>query len=148
MSFQLMATASSVLATALIVGPAGFNQPTSGDSTEQRQTVFPVTPQDVAAENEVMKYYPHTALLGGIQGVANLSCRLGEPVDCQVMSESPPGVGFGAAALKLAGLFHAIPSTAPFTTDGRLQRTFSFCTHPATISPNPFGRPHVVSNPD
>lgn len=47
-------------------------------------------------------------------GNAAMSCvvRLDQRLeDCQVISETPPGMGFGAAALRLSGQYRALPPT-------------------------------------
>ena len=46
---------------------------------------------------------------------------LGTLKDCRVISETPPGKGFGAAALGLAGAFQLMPVVdGQSATDGRI----------------------------
>jgi len=48
--------------------------------------------------------YPEHAAARGLAGQATLRCRIsdiGRPVKCTVHSETPPGEGFGKAAMKL-----------------------------------------------
>ena len=62
-------------------------------------------PMDVS---DYLRAYPPAALKGALSGRAVVSCGVsskGEPVDCQVVSEEPQGLGFGDAALKLARFY-------------------------------------------
>ena len=52
--------------------------------------------------------WPVQALQRGAGGEATIQCRVnfeGALDDCAVISESPPGIGFGDAALRLAPMF-------------------------------------------
>jgi TonB family protein len=63
---------------------------------------------------DVMRVYPGEALRAGLSGAAVLHCQVkatGDLSDCAVLSETPAGAGFGAAALKLAPLFEARAQT-------------------------------------
>jgi protein TonB len=64
--------------------------------------------------DEMARYYPDSAIRREISGVATLNCSVtasGTVRDCQVIGETPPAAGFGAAALKLAKLFKMAPQT-------------------------------------
>ncbi len=59
---------------------------------------------------EIGRRYPAAARGKGRNGAAMLDCLIGEDGalrDCRVASETPAGLGFGRAALKLAPLFRA-----------------------------------------
>lgn len=61
---------------------------------------------------DLTSVYPAKALHDGVEGQATLRCTTeadGRLADCSVGAESPPGYGFGAAALKLADKFRAEP---------------------------------------
>lgn len=67
---------------------------------------------------EVGRYYPARAERMGTSGLAKMTCQVaadGRVRDCQVISETPAGEGFGEAALKLAGFFQM----SPMMEDGR-----------------------------
>lgn len=62
--------------------------------------------------SELMRAYPDEALRRGIGGTANLRCSVrvgGTLTDCMVISESPPGQGFGQAGLDLTRHFRMSP---------------------------------------
>jgi hypothetical protein len=62
------------------------------------------------------RLFPEEAAKAGFKtGVATLACGVahgGALTDCQVESESPPGLGFGKAALAIAGVLMMNPWTA------------------------------------
>ena len=67
---------------------------------------------------DLRRVYPPAARRHGIEGKAWIECKVtkeGDLADCQVLAETPPGVGFGAAALQMAGAFNMRPPTK----DGR-----------------------------
>lgn len=62
-----------------------------------------------------LEFYPVEALRDAVPGAATLRCRVSERgvLDrCLVLSESPEGRGFGAAALRLARYYRASPRHA------------------------------------
>ncbi len=63
---------------------------------------------------QMTRYYPEAAMENSVSGRVVLSCSVtasGGVSNCQVMSETPTGQGFAAAALKLAGFFKLSPRT-------------------------------------
>ena len=59
-----------------------------------------------------MDVYPKRARDLGVEGTAVMKCRVlqnGRLKDCAVVSETPPGFGFGQAELKLAPYFLMTP---------------------------------------
>jgi periplasmic protein TonB len=60
-------------------------------------------------------YFPPTALQTGVQGSAVINCDIDGDrhlQDCHVVSENPPGLGYGQKALELAHQFTMKPSAA------------------------------------
>ena len=58
-------------------------------------------------------YYPQNAAMRGITGMVVLECIVsakGAVPNCRVLSETPPGLGFGEAAIQMAGLFKMKPA--------------------------------------
>jgi protein TonB len=63
---------------------------------------------------QMTRYYPEIAMENGVSGKVVLNCGVtasGGVANCQVLSETPAGQGFAAAALKLAGFFRMSPRT-------------------------------------
>lgn len=63
---------------------------------------------------EMARFYPDRAVRMEVEGRATLSCEVtdaGAVAACQVTSETPADMGFGAAALKLAKYFRMSPQT-------------------------------------
>jgi TonB family protein len=64
---------------------------------------------------EMTAAYPAAALKANLAGSAVVECAVqgdGLLADCAVVSETPPGAGFGAAAMALAGKFQ-MPAKSP-----------------------------------
>lgn len=62
--------------------------------------------------DEMARYYPDSAMRRDVSGLATLGCVVavnGTVRDCVVISESPAGEGFGAAALKVSRFFRMKP---------------------------------------
>ena len=62
----------------------------------------------------LMRAYPDRAITAGVTGSATLSCAVrvnGTLTDCQVVSETPGGYGFGRAATRLSRDFRMSPRT-------------------------------------
>jgi protein TonB len=64
--------------------------------------------------DELARAYPDRALRLNIEGRASMRCTVtaaGAVTDCQITSETPDNMGFGAAALKLSRYFRMSPQT-------------------------------------
>lgn len=62
---------------------------------------------------DMARVYPRVAMRKQISGQARLVCRLkadGRLTDCEATEETPAGMGFGEASLKLAAFFRMAPS--------------------------------------
>jgi TonB family protein len=63
---------------------------------------------------DVSRFYPPFSTMLGLSGQVRLGCTVqstGVLKDCSVLSETPTGFGFGAAALGMAPLFQMKPQT-------------------------------------
>jgi TonB family protein len=67
----------------------------------------------LATRQETAAVYPREALKQGVDGRVFMACDVtvkGRVTDCKVTSETPAGMGFGAAALKLASKYRLKPT--------------------------------------
>lgn len=65
--------------------------------------------------NDMARHYPRAAMVKGLSGRATITCRIlakGRLTDCNVIDETPVGMGFGAAAVRLAPYFQMTTTTA------------------------------------
>jgi TonB family protein len=111
--------------------------------------------------HELMMVWPADALKAGVTGAATIRCRVtvrGVLYDCYVEKETPPGVGFGAAALALTPQLLMKPATkngvavesgvgipinfasgysmapdAPWASEKNLEGTREILSHPAWL---------------
>jgi TonB family protein len=63
---------------------------------------------------DLARYYPFIGQYLNLEGRAVISCTVtstGDLSNCSTASETPPGLGFGDAALKMSGLFKMKPQT-------------------------------------
>jgi outer membrane biosynthesis protein TonB len=84
----------------------------------------------VSARAAILAYYPADAKSKGVEGTATLGCRRTEDgayISCALLSEAPAGMGFGAAALAIAG-------AAKGETSVRIPRAYAEVSHPVTFS--------------
>lgn len=88
---------------------------------QQLSRVVPPPAADIITQPEwvrrpnsetVSRFYPSQAMQRGIEGSTRLSCRVnvsGRLVGCIVLSETPSGYGFGAAAIRLVSTLRMRP---------------------------------------
>ena len=65
--------------------------------------------------NDMAGLYPRAAMAKELSGRAAIVCRIlanGRLTDCNVVEETPAGLGFGAAAIRLAPYFQMTTTTA------------------------------------
>lgn len=90
-------------------GPAA-QTPAAGLAAFQRSPNWSRRP----TVEDLVKVYPPEAVKAKVEGDVVLGCHVtatGALADCSVLRETPEGAGFGAAALKLTGLFEAREQT-------------------------------------
>ncbi|MET0182079.1 MAG: energy transducer TonB [Caulobacterales bacterium] len=79
---------------------------------------------------EFERYYPERAAERGRSGQVILDCLVGAggEIACAVLSETPPGWGFGAAALRISRYFEMAPQMADGqpTAGGHVRVPISF----------------------
>lgn len=90
----------------------------------------------------IAQYYPELAMLLNLSGRALLSCQVettGRLRACTVPTESPQGLGFGAAALKLAPHFEMTPRmvNGKPAAGGDVQIPIRFVLPPPLRAPEP-----------
>jgi TonB family protein len=74
--------------------------------------VVDVASDEESANGDFVAVWPALAYQTGAQGLVRLSCKVdahGLAEACQVVSETPAGKGFGAAALELRPTFKLVP---------------------------------------
>lgn len=60
------------------------------------------------------RYYPDRAQRNNVEGSTSLKCLVtskGQLVNCEVLSETPSDMGFGAASQQMAKIFRLKPMT-------------------------------------
>lgn len=110
------ATGPAVTLTQLIPNPTP-----AGTGTTPTEAVPPgppvITDPDWVRKptsEALMRAYPERAIQANVTGSATLSCTVrvnGTLTDCQVLSETPGGYGFGRAATRLSRDFRMSPRT-------------------------------------
>ncbi len=122
-----VATLPTPLSDDIDKGKTAVDVPVTLDPGTTTRQVDPITgPAVIGRPNwvrvpgpkEFSKYYPEMAMTQGLSGTVNLRCTVaanGSVGNCQVVSETPSGKGFGKAAQKLARYFQMTPQTQ----DGR-----------------------------
>lgn len=71
-------------------------------------------PSQLPSREDLVRVFPAKASAEKQDGKATMLCRVlrdGSLADCRVVSEAPPGYGFGQAAIALASKFRARPAT-------------------------------------
>lgn len=86
-------------------GAAPDEQPESPAAASAPQSVEIRDPVWLARPRHPERRYPAQAFAAGVEGQVELDCLVGADgrLACEILSETPPDWGFGAAALELAG---------------------------------------------
>jgi TonB family protein len=116
----------------------------------------PAAPAHAAAaapeSDAVLIFYPAAARAAGTEGKATIRCSRDEHlalVNCSLVSETPTGQGFGAAALAMAAQSKSNPKVdiPEMKTEASADVTIQFALHPPTVTPDITRMAHVVTNP-
>lgn len=105
------------------------------------------------SEEDILNAWPAAARAARVTGKVKLECLItakGAVEDCRVVSEDPPGQGFGAAALGLTPLFvftPAIRAGAPVAAQGVLPIDFRSAEPGGLPDPPGFVRPELAKGP-
>lgn len=94
---------------------AGPTPPLRSTAPKDRKSVI-INPDwaELPSGDDIARFYPEHAQANGISGKAVISCSVtaeGALTDCTVVSETPPGEDFGAAAVRMAAVFRMKPKT-------------------------------------
>ena len=119
------------------------------ESDLQNQSGKPAAPRIVSGLDAatLARFYPADAEKRGVEGFVTVAVTLdqeGHATDAQILSETPPDMGFGAAASSLSyGLVYSNPTRAPvvfrfavkFALDGARSSASSAATTDSTHPP-------------
>ncbi|HEY2706421.1 MAG TPA: energy transducer TonB [Caulobacteraceae bacterium] len=102
------------------------------------------------AENPALVFYPPAARAAGVEGQAKISCARNAHLalkDCKLVSESPAGQGFGAAALAMAAKAtdNLKIDNPELATRPPAEIEINFGLHPPGIAPDVTGVAHLIT---
>lgn len=112
-------------------------------SAAQAQVIVNPDWAKIPSGERVSRYYPDDAIDRSVSGRVTLLCLVaanGWLRDCEVESESPIGMGFGAAGLAMAGEFRMKPQTV----DGKPVDGTAVRIPLVLVAPSPSAR-HVIT---
>jgi len=92
-------------------------------------------------EDPSAAYYPAAARAAGVEGSATIRCSRDEHlalIRCTLVSETPTGQGFGAAALAMAARSPENPKVdlPALKSEASADTTLRFTLHPAKVAPD------------
>ena len=99
-----------------------------------------------------MVFYPAAAKAAGVEGSATIRCSRNEHlalVNCSLVSETPTGQGFGAAALAMAAQSQDNPKVdiPAMKTEASADTVLRFSLHPPAITPDITVMAHTMNTP-
>jgi TonB family protein len=102
------------VATLAAAGAAHAIQPTPNvPSTATQTLMLQIVKGPTSSDFE--RYFPYRAARDDVSGKVKMACiatEKGALSNCRILTEAPPGYGFGQAAKDMAGLFRVKPTTA------------------------------------
>ncbi|THD53711.1 TonB family protein [Phenylobacterium sp.] len=111
----MFAAAAPPEAPASTVSPLTVKAPPPG-KLPPADAVVDIASDDESASGDFVAVWPALAYQTGAEGRVRLNCKVdthGLAETCHVVSESPAGKGFGAAALELRPTFKLVPRKGP-----------------------------------
>ena len=111
---------AAVLASSLLMLPSGaFAQvqestPPADDLSQKPSIITRPDWEIIPTGRQISAVFPPRALFQSVGGRAVMRCKVlasGKLTQCEIVSETPPGYGFGAAVLKLSTKFRMRPRT-------------------------------------
>ncbi len=147
------------LASALVLASAAAHAQADHPATAPAPAAPPlsaplpasVTRPQINLTDPVLAFYPAAAKAAGVEGQAVIRCKRDEHlalVACTLVSEDPPGQGFGAAALAMAAKSPQNPRL--FLKDAAAEpssdTTIQFVLRPPYITPDITRMAHIVKS--
>ena len=147
------------LASALVLASAAAHAQADHPATAPAPAAPPlsaplpasVTRPQINLTDPVLAFYPAAAKAAGVEGQAVIRCKRDEHlalVACTLVSEDPPGQGFGAAALAMAAKSPQNPRL--FLKDAAAEpssdTTIQFVLRPPYITPDVTRMAHIVKS--
>jgi TonB-like protein len=137
------------LAAAFAWTPALADPPPAAPRPAPTASTAVAAPDPAAA---VLAFYPPAAKAAGVEGQAVISCGHNAHLalkGCTIVSETPPGQGFGEAALAMAA---KSPDNPKLNLEDEAakppqQLTVAFYLHPPSISPDITRMGHTLTTP-
>jgi TonB family protein len=132
------------------VACAALTSPALADPAPAPSTATPAPP--AAPPSPSLAFYPPQAKAAGVEGEAKIQCSRSLHLaleGCTLLSETPAGQGFGAAALAMAA---KSPDNPKITLDDAGLRkprpiTVTFSLHPPRVSPDLTEPGHLIARP-
>jgi TonB family protein len=151
-----LALAAIVAAGGILLGtPAARADPPPAPAAAHpavAHAATPAAPAPAAQPDPSAVYYPAAARAAGVEGSATVRCSRNEHlalVNCSLVSETPTGQGFGAAALAMAALSKENPKVdlPELKTQASADTVLRFSLHPPSVTPDITLMAHVMSTP-
>jgi len=116
---SLVCAAGLAVASCTAVGTQPLDAPAHTTPVANSTVQLPAWAEAIPSSADILRAYPLGAMEAGVEGMVRLRCTVlaDRHVECVVSDETPSGLGFGPAALKLAPLF-VIRSDHPKSAPG------------------------------
>jgi hypothetical protein len=145
--------AALILAGALAARPPlAHADPAAGAPAPPPKAATPPPKPAPKPDDTFLVFYPPAARAAGVEGQATVKCSRTAHLamtGCTLVSETPAGQGFGAAALAMAAQSKDNPKLAlrEVANLAPQETTLRFTLHPPAITPDITLMAHVLANP-